>query len=443
MTSARILIGDMRERLRDLPDNSVDAVVTDPPYHLTSIVKRFGSPTAAPLNNADAKAGRWGPYHRTSSGFMGQQWDGGDLAFRAETWAEVLRVLKPGGHLVAFGGTRTYHRLAVGIEDAGFELRDLIAWLYGSGFPKSHDVAKGLDRMAGASREIIGEQTLTGTARIKGGSGYTVESAAGNYDAAEVRASIPITAPATEEAVEWDGWGTALKPALEPIALARKPLSEKSVAANVLKWGTGALNVAACRIEAERATGWGGGGSKLHNGGLSREGGEARPTELGRWPANLAHDGSPEVLAAFPETADSPSGLITQGGDHFSIGSREKTRGTQFQGHGDSGSAARFFYCAKASRSDRGEGNDHPTVKPVALLVWLVRLITPPGGLVLDPFLGSGSVGIAAEIEQRPFIGVELRAEYAAIAERRMRDRAGLFAEVRVERLADDEGAAA
>ena len=320
---SRLLVGDMRERLRELPADSVDAVVTDPPYHLASIVKRFGSPTAAPINNADEKAGRWGPYHRTSSGFYGQSWDGGDVAIDPATWAEVLRVLKPGGHLVAFGHPRTYHRLAVAIEDAGFELRDLIAWVYGSGFPKNHATSRFLEG---------------------------------------------------DDADDWAGWGTALKPALEPVSLARKPLSEKSVAANVLRWRTGALNIDAARLAFD----------------------DAAP--LGRWPSNLCHDGSDEVLASLPPFAP------------------------------------RYFYCAKASVEERGEDNDHPTVKPVPLLVWLIRLVAPEGGLILDPFAGSGSVGIAAEIERHPFIGIELRPEYAAIAERRLRTNAGLFAQVSVDR---------
>jgi len=312
----------MRVRLRELPDNSVDAVVTDPPYHLASIVKRFGSPTAAPINNADAKAGRWGPYHRTSSGFLGETWDGGDVAIDPETWAGVLRVLKPGGHLVAFGHPRTYHRLAVAIEDAGFELRDLIAWLYGSGFPKSHRTARTMD---------------------------------------------------ADDAELWNGWGTALKPALEPIALARKPLAEGSVMANVLRWGTGALNIDGTRVQ------------PVDN-------------SPARWPANLCHDGSPEALAGFPPGTD------------------------------------RYFYSPKANAEERGEGNDHPTVKPSGLLCWLIRLVTPPGGTVLDPFVGSGSTGIAAEMMQRPFIGIELKPEYLEIAERRLRDRAGLFGDLVVDR---------
>jgi DNA modification methylase len=501
---ARLLVGDMRERLRELPDDSVDAVVTDPPYHLTSIVKRFGSPTAAPMRNADEANDRNGPYRRTSRGFMGQTWDGGDVAFRAETWTEVLRVLKPGGHLVAFGGTRTYHRLAVAIEDAGFELRDLIAWVYGTGFPKNHDIGKRIDksrtedeaptrdvcrfvrsamdaqglksrdlsRFFGdchprlidhwAARDSDSQPTLPTPEqwatlkrvltlgddldaevdrlnRRKGepSDRWNGAEIVGEYDGepggfGDYRFSArdkSIRTP-TDEAADWAGWGTALKPALEPVALARKPLSEKSVAANVVRWGTGAINVDACRIETDPSVA----AKNPHtvsrsNGfGEERRGAAYDPTQ-GRYPANLCHDGSAEVLAGFPDAG----GKWGEQGSHsdrrgmFNIGTGG---GESFIG--DSGSAARFFYCAKASTEERGEDNDHPTVKPVALLVWLIRLVTPEGGLVLDPFAGSGSVGIAAEIERRPFIGIELKPEYAAVAERRLRTSAGLFAQVSV-----------
>lgn len=377
--SVRILIGDCRERLKDLRDNSVDSVVCDPPYHLTSIVKRFGAANAAP-----AKAGKTGAYARASKGFMGQQWDGGDVAFQPETWAEVLRVLKPGGHLIAFSGTRTYHRMVVAIEDAGFEIRDQLAWVYGSGFPKSHDAG--------------------------------------------------------------DGWGTALKPAWEPIALARKPLIG-TVAANVLKHGTGAINIDGCRIEA--------GGDNLNGGRVSTttegwdrpwkhdaeaiaackargEAAVAKAEELGRWPANIIHDGSDEVLAGFPESADG----VAVGG----LGRSASIYGTETggpksanQGYGGGGSAARFFYAAKATSDERGEGNNHPAVKPVSLMRWLVRLVTPKGGTVLDPFMGSGSTLIAADAEQFNAIGCELSPEYAAIAERRIRNAAGMFADISIE----------
>jgi site-specific DNA-methyltransferase (adenine-specific) len=387
--SVRILIGDMRERLRDLPDNSVDSCVCDPPYHLTSIVKRFSK--AKPRANmhdkhkGDIKAGQ---YSRLSKGFMGQSWDGGDVAFQPETWAEVLRVLRPGGHLVAFSGTRTYHRMACSIEDAGFEIRDQLAWVYGSGFPKSHDLG--------------------------------------------------------------DGWGTALKPAWEPIALCRKPL-EGTNAANKAKWGVGGLNVDGCRIEADGeiieqsgekvdiARGKTHAGYDRPNATMFRTGKpkeRAGPAnEQGRWPANLIHDGSDEVLQAFP---DAPGQLYTVKGTEPSspfanVYGDMPNRAGSAEPRGDSGSAARFFYCAKATTEERGEGNNHPTVKPVELMRWLTRLVTPKGGLVLDPFMGSGSTALACDAEQFNFIGCELSADYAAIAERRIRDAAGMFADISVE----------
>lgn len=425
VVSVSILIGDMRERLKELADNSVDSVVCDPPYHLTSIVKRFGAENAAP-----AQVGKTGAYARASKGFMGQTWDGGDVAFQPETWAEVWRVLKPGGHLVAFSGTRTYHRMAVAIEDAGFEVRDMIAWHYGSGFPKSHDISKAIDRAAGAEREVVGtKHGLPGYSLTDG----TVSRV--NFTSKNGEAECAITTPATDAAREWDGWGTALKPATEPICLARKPLSEKSIAANVLKWGTGALNIDATRVQMS------GSDRDELDAKQSRsptgktaanvpfvEGIATPPHTLGRWPANLCHDGSDEVVAGFP--AEAGGGFGKRGGERqseYGFGGTMET-----VGFGDSGSAARFFYCAKATTEERGEGNNHPTVKPVALMRWLVRLVTPKGGTVLDPFMGSGSTGIAADAEQFDFIGVEMSSEYAAIAERRIRDAAGMFADVRV-----------
>ena len=424
--TARILIGDCRLRMAELPDASVDSVVCDPPYHLTSIVKRFRAENAAP-----AKVGKTGAYARASKGFMGQTWDGGDVAFQSETWAEVLRVLKPGGHLVAFSGTRTYHRMVCAIEDAGFEIRDQLAWIYGSGFPKSHDVSKVIDKLAGHARGTnLDTRNGPNTNNASKGDKFS-----GGYDGQ----NVVDLGPVTEAAQQWQGWGTALKPSWEPICLARKPLIG-TVARNVLAHGTGAINIDGCRIDVDdgepnkrAATGAGGGGesifgvgNKTHTGTLTQ----------GRWPANLCHDGSDEVLAGFP---DSDGQLFATGPQH-----RPKT-GTAVYGdygprpavepRGDSGSAARFFYCAKTTTEERGEGNNHPTVKPVALMRWLVRLITPPGGTVLDPFMGSGSTLIAADAEQFHAIGCELSPDYAAIAERRITDAAGLFADV-----ASDDG---
>lgn len=347
--------GDTLKILPALKANSVDAIVCDPPYHLTSIVKRFSKGEPAHTKTAKDIAGRKTPIARLAAGFMGKQWDGGDVAFDPETWKQAARVLKPGGHLIAFSGTRTYHRMACAIEDAGFEIRDQLAWIFGSGFPKSHNIGNGL--------------------------------------------------------------GTALKPAHEPICLARKPLSESTIAANVLKWGTGAINVDGCRIEGEA---WKHPGSNATDGiygDFSND--AARTNDKGRWPANLVHDGSEEVLAGFPETT---SGTFS--------GHRNEPKTKDIygkfdlqdeRGHvGDSGSAARFFYTAKADADDR-LGSKHPTVKPVDLMQWLVRLVTPTGGTVLDPFAGTGTTGEAAWREGFRAILIEREDEYLADIARRMK----------------------
>lgn len=355
---------DCRAVLANMGDESVDSIVTDPPYHLTSIVKRFG-PGQAP-----AQFGSDGAYARASRGFMGQTWDGGDIAFDPELWAECLRVLKPGGHLLAFSGTRTYHRMAYAVDVAGFEIRDMLEWLYGSGFPKSHDVG--------------------------------------------------------------NGRGTALKPAHEPICMARKPLVG-TVAANVLAHGTGALNIDGCRVPATDGTNRarkasGGKGS----GGVYGESVtyDSEHNEGGRFPANVLHDGSDEVLAGFPETTS--GGLRPEHGMNKSTGWSGGSRPGRIKSEfaANSGSAARFFYCAKASKADREVGrpegvdgdrfNVHPTVKPTELMRWLVRLVTPRGGLVFDPFTGSGSTGRAAILEGCRFLGAELTPEYVPIARARI-----------------------
>ena len=340
-----LLHGDCLDRLRELPDCSVDACVTDPPYGLS---------------------------------FMGKAWDY-DVP-GADVWREVLRVLKPGGHLLAFAGTRTQHRMAVQIEDAGFEIRDMIAWVYGSGFPKSLDVSKAIDKAAGAEREVVGSYTVTGTA-AKGQHKGRAAASADRGSAAGCAKVLDITAPATPEAQQWAGWGTALKPALEPITVARKPF-KGTVAANVLEHGTGAINVDGCRVAGVKGVlaspsnagslGWSTGGDM-----------DRKQQQNGRWPANLIHDGS-----------DEPCALLSD--------------------------AARFFYCAKASKADRGDGNGHPTVKPTELMRYLCRLVTPPGGVVLDPFMGSGSTGKAAVLEGFRFIGIEREAEYLEIARHRV-----------------------
>lgn len=366
--------GDCLAILNTLPSASVDSVVTDPPYHLTSIVKRFGSPTAT--NKSTGALGR------SSRGFMGKTWDGGDIAFRPELWAEVLRVLKPGGHLAAFSGTRTYNRMAVAIEDAGFEIRDQLAWTYGSGFPKSHDVAKAIDKAAGVERLVVGQETLTND--IRGGA--LLDAAHGTIRPALVR---DVTVATSDEAKAWVGWGTALKPAWEPICLGRKPL-DGTVAQNVLTHGVGALNVDACRtafLEGDNTSsaasaGMGAGRTSANMSapafGKGLGGVVATPHELGRWPANILHDGE--------------------------------------AGFGDEG---RYFYSAKADADDR-IGSKHPTVKPVDLMQWLVRLITPKGGLVLDCFAGTGTTGEAAWREGMRAVLIERETEYQTDIARRM-----------------------
>jgi site-specific DNA-methyltransferase (adenine-specific) len=380
--------GDCFEVLEGLAETSVDAIVTDPPYHLTSIVRRFGAEGAtAPKVNGT------GAYARAARGFVGKIWDGGDVAFRPALWAKALRVLKPGGHLCAFGGTRTYHRLAAALEDGGFDIRDAIMWHYGSGFPKSHDISKAIDRAAGVAREKVRiPSSEVRNPKVRGAGGDRMEGGARPFIEAALASGgheLDSSVPATPDAATWSGWGTALKPATEIICLARKPLSEPTLAANVLRWGTGALNIGCTRIGTRTAsTGEKIGQSIAMSGALygRRAIGE---TTIGRWPANVVHDGSEEVHAAFPCAP------------------------------GDPGSPARFFYHAKADVDDR-LGALHPTVKPVDLLRWLARLITPPGGTILDPFSGTGTTGEAAYREGFTAILIEREAEYRADISRRM-----------------------
>lgn len=396
MSEITVHHGDSREVLKTVADASIDSCVTDPPYALVSIGKRFGKDGAAPC-----KAGKTGAYQRASVGFMGQKWDTGETAFDPEFWAEVLRVLKPGAHLLAFSGTRTYHRMVCAIEDAGFEIRDQIGWAFGSGFPKSHDVSKGIDRAAGVEREIVG---------VAGKGGATRNSMAGDFAGGEYMKS----AAATPEAAKWQGWGTALKPAWEPICVARKPL-DGTVAANVLQHSTGALNIDGCRVGAR-------GKPKITDpkrtsntyGAIDSPGGKLLPDA--RWPANLIHDGSDEVVACFPETNGQIGGNNDPGG---SMGHHGGARGISAPGVKDYGSAARFFYTAKADAEDR-LGSKHPTVKPVDLMAYLCRLVTPPGGTVLDPFSGTGTTGLAAMREGFDCILIEREENYVADINRRL-----------------------
>jgi site-specific DNA-methyltransferase (adenine-specific) len=325
-----------------------------------------------------------------------------------------MSVMKPGAHLLAFGGTRTYARMAVAIEDAGFEIRDCIAFMFGSGFPKSHSVSGSIDKSFGHGPRghriaVASRYHPDGTFEPNGG-------------------RIPKYEPKTPEAQQWDGWGTALKPAMELICVARKPLSEKTVAANVLQHGTGAINVDGCRIAGEpvpinKLEAWSGFGQ------------EKRPKYVpsqntaGRWPANVTHDGSEEVLAGFPEAGGGSSARKNSDSGRTAISTtahnaRQPNLTDSLCSFGDSGSAARFFYTSKASASER-EGSKHPTVKPLDLMRWLVRLVTPPGGTVLDPFAGSGTTGVAAVCEGMDAILIEREPEYIADIERRVKAAVG------------------
>jgi site-specific DNA-methyltransferase (adenine-specific) len=433
-----LLKGDCRQQLATLPDNSVHAIITDPPYEL---------------------------------GFMGKTWDSTGIAYNLEVWTQCLRVLKPGGHLLAFGGSRTYHRLACAIEDAGFEIRDQIMWVYGSGFPKSLDVSKAIDKAAGAKREVIGTSRGVSVSTEDNQHGGINRGAVGIKQTA---IDVPITAPSTDEAKQWDGWGTALKPAHEPIVLARKPLNG-TVANNVLTHGVGALNIDESRITStdnfdglkgrpiqKLATRRHGETEeeydlRIHESPSQQQALEKLKT-LGRWPANFIHDGSDEVLELFPDTKSTGNGTSQGsrrgGGNGPSVG----LAGTKYaaDGYADGGSAARFFYCAKASRTERNTGLDHlpnrqggcldgnadtenarkigqhpeipvapvknfhPTVKPLALIHYLIKLVTPPGGTILDPFLGSGTTAVAATQLGHPWIGCELTEDYWPIIEARI-----------------------
>ncbi len=495
----KLINADCIEAMKAMPDNSVDSIVTDPPYEL---------------------------------GFMGKSWDASGIAFNIEVWQEALRVIKPGGHLIAFSGSRTYHRMAVAIEDAGFQIRDQIMWVYGSGFPKSHDISKGIDKSDAVemrrqrdlkfinwmkttgltaskcdeilkSANVISQtsshsihyfnegQPQVATAEMFDklrpflpevpewveqmvrqrtvesenfkkrevvGTKMGLKSVDGNGHGIvpggiNVAVELDITAPATAAAKQWDGWGTALKPAHEPMVLARKPL-EGTVANNVLTFGTGGLNIDGTRVEGEvpSVPQWSRSDSNAPFDASGRNGEMSQPHSAGRFPANFIHDGSDEVVALFPDTK-SPA-TYTRKSDVFGSGSYVigETAGTESLNYGDSGSAARFFYCAKASKRDRNEGldgfeakrdhdgrkdggvggdnprnrtnnaklNHHPTVKPTSLMQYLIRLVTPPNGIVLDPFMGSGSTGKACAYEGFDFIGIDQSAEYVAIAQARI-----------------------
>jgi len=379
----QIICGDCLEVLKIMPDNSVDSIVTDPPYEL---------------------------------GFMGKKWDSTGIAYNVELWQECLRVLKYGGYLLAFGGTRTYHRMACAIEDAGFEIRDQIQWIYGSGFPKSMDISKAIDKKAGAERKVIGQLKRNDRVLPSGQGGYHGRLHEQYQEKGRESIKLDITAPSTDEAKQWEGWGTALKPANEPIVVARKPLSEKTVADNVLKWGTGGINIDGCRVPTDEDRSRPIGPQNNANTYMKGwKGGKTESHPQGRFPANIIFDEKAGRLL------DEQSGIskgsnsgIRKAGSEFGQGSgwnKHKNKDTFRVGHNDSGGASRFFYCAKASKKERRESK-HPTVKPLNLMRYLVRLVTPPNGTALDPFAGSGTTLEAAMLEGFCFVGIEEQAEY-------------------------------
>jgi site-specific DNA-methyltransferase (adenine-specific) len=465
--SWNIYHGDCREVMATLDAESVDAIVSDPPYGLSFMGKEWDSFKAGDIamrrnpamDAVNAGASRQGGRQRACSDYQKRQ-RRDMLAFQEameSVFFEALRVAKPGAHLLAFGGTRTYHRLACAIEDAGWEIRDCVMWVYGSGFPKSHDVSKAIDKAAGAKR---GRKTV----RSK-----SVSTCYAQDEWTRQHGGTRLDAQAiTDAAAQWSGWGTALKPAWEPIIVARKPLCG-TVAENVLRHGTGGINVDGCRVASSDQIAAVTGKATL----CETRDGYDRPWKhdpaalaarqeranaaiekantLGRWPANLIHDGSEEVVGLFPGNVKGGTWNRTAGARHFNNDGEP----TDYQTSGSdssSGSAARFFYCPKASKADRDEGcegiaevvmdigderpsggswerrgrgvttrsNHHPTVKPTALMRYLCRLVTPPGGVVLDPFTGSGSTGKAAVCEGFDFIGIEREAEYVEIARARI-----------------------
>jgi len=518
----QLMQGDCLEVMKDFESNSIDAIITDPPYGLSA------------ARNSGKKS---------KGGFMGKAWDY-DVP-KVEVWAECLRVLKPGGHLLSFAGTRTQHRMCCNIEDAGFEIRDMIAWVYSTGFPKSLNISKKIDqmafhewltahpvehakykeqikqakgnheltervgrkfrKMAGVEREVVG---VDPEAKRRNKGPMLPADKGWNANSMGNGKLCPITSPATPAAKQWDGWHTSLKSALEPITLARKPISEKTIAANVLKWSTGGINVDGCRVgtEDDLSGGTCGGMFKQTNpdGTLKKAIGSG---DKGRFPANLLlsypedefdangkllpNPGKDEVVGMFPETGNSARG-VPKGGNNFGVGNSDKKANadSNYSNHSDSGSAARYFYCAKASKRDRDEGlegmegmedrenqslslrhdkhcktcgkkiddlsrdsrpksrcfctdqrepyfkavkavprkNTHCCVKPTKLMQYLCRLITPPDGIVLDPFMGSGSTGKACIKEGFNFIGIEMEPEYFEIAKKRIEAAKGEFA---------------
>lgn len=407
------------EVLKSLEDNSVDSIITDPPYGLTSIVKRFDKENSTP-----AQYGKDRSFARLAKGFMGKEWDGSGIEYNVEMWQECLRILKCGGYLLAFGGTRTYHRIACAIENAGFEIRDCIMWLYGSGFPKSMDLGLAIDKKRGIDNRT-GRIKTDGKATNSGSGCYNCNNGIDNSMKKEYEERVAQN--------EWRGWGTCLKPAYEPIIIARKPF-KGSLIDNILENGVGGLNIDECRVGDEHF--------ELKNSdydnskfqSCSNNVKKAPKEYVGRFPANviLTYEqiDFDEVCGGLPETkGDTRHNTAIRKGDKnsghgFDLNTRNE--------YNNNGSAARYFYCAKASKKDRNEGliiktNIHPTVKPTSLMQYLIRLVTPKNGIVLDPFMGSGSTGKAVAYENKErqanykFIGIEKEKEYCDIAEARIK----------------------
>ena len=442
--------GSMLDMLDVIEPNSIDAIITDPPYGLTSITKRFGKEGSAP-----AQFGKDGSFQRLSRGFMGKEWDGSGIEYNVEAWRKCFEVLKPGGHLLAFGGSRTFYRIACAIEDAGFEIRDTIMWLYGSGFPKSLNIGLAIDKKNGVDNRT-GNIKTDGKATNSGSGCYNCNNGKDN--------SMKQEYEERKAQNEWSGWGTQLKPSYEPIIVARKPV-ENSIIDNVMKYGVGGINIDECRVPAKQ-----GEYDIRHytkedcfqNLKPKESKFQVEPQPDGRFPANviLTYDdtdfeevcgGMPDTKSTYNESGNHEKNIHRENQDVLSYGYKQRID----SGFNDEGSVARYFYCAKASKFDRDEGLDefkemnvndgrkksvdnafqrgetprkniHPTVKPVDLMRYLVRLVSPKGATILDCFNGSGSTGKAVMLENKQYkkdykyIGIELTEEYLPISKARI-----------------------
>jgi len=409
-----ILKGDCLERIKELEDCSIDSCVTDPPYHLQSIVDRFGGENSSP-----AKLGTDGLFQRSSRGFMGKSWDGGDIAFRIDLWKEIYRVLKPGAHMIAFGGTRTIHRITCAIEDSGFQVRDLLSWIFYTGFPKNYNIPKGIDSKVLLGS--VGSQRWEELYELRPGESQEAPQLPSNgILSTKMGSGLDNQNIATEEARRWKGWGTALKPAQENAVLVRKPLEKGlTIAENVMKWGTGGINIDQSRVPPGDKR-WMGPQNKLKvttnkgakfriaheqmdNGGFNDPEREhvLTPHSLGRWPANVFHFPKPSRAEKEQglEHLESSTGFDVNGRKPENVGHQNPRAGT--------------------GRTATEIRNTHPTVKSLDLMSYLVNMVTPKGGLVLDPFLGSGSTMVSCILNDFDSIGMELTEEYWSIIEGR------------------------